>query len=201
MRKMSFLILVFLLSALVPAVLAGGWAVVTLDDMPGEIRAGEPWAIGFTVLQHGQTPVHRLDANSFVEPLLVAENPATGQRLEIMATPDKEVGHFVAEVTFPSEGAWTWTIYPNPLASETLFEPLTVLPAAVAPAASLAEPAGDKGPIEVVAPRAVATTTESDSGFAMPALLRWGALIVALAAVVLFVIQNRRRAQPAGVES
>ena len=43
-------------------------------------------------------------------PRAFRENPATGQRVEIVATPTKKVGQFVAEVTFPSEGAWTLSL-------------------------------------------------------------------------------------------
>ena len=214
MRKVGFLLMIALLLALVPAVLAGGWAVITLDDMPGEIRAGEPWTVGFTVLQHGQTPVHRLNDGygdgTPIEPTLIATNPDTGERVEATAEPTKEVGHFTLEVTFPSEGAWEWTIEPAPLAGETQFEPLTVLPAAVAPV----EPAAQVEPVvkslvveepaEAVAPTApdaAPAASTVDGGFPTSAALRWGALIVALVAAALFLIQSRRRSRPAGVES
>jgi hypothetical protein len=182
MRKIAVLLVFALMLALVPAVLAGGWAVITLDEPPGDIRAGEPWTLDFTVLQHGQTPVHDLGDGVPIEPLLVAENPVDGRRLEIMATPGKEVGHFTVEVTFPTEGEWAWTIFPNPLAGETLFEPLTVLPAVSA------APAIQPAVAQSAAPAA-------DGGAASLATgLRWAALAVIAAAVALFVIQSRRRA-------
>ena len=212
MRKTGFLmLLLILLLALVPAVLAGGWAVITLDGVPAEPRAGEPWSIGFTVLQHGQTPVHKLDDGyngALVEPTFVANNTTTGERLEAEATPGKEVGHFTLEVTFPSEGEWQWTIFPAPLAGETQFEPLNVLPAvAAAPIAAPArvepapvvpvEPAAvEPGAPVVPAPQSPAVTT---SPLAAP--LRWRAVAVAVLALALFVVQSRRRAQPASVES
>jgi ABC-type sugar transport system substrate-binding protein len=34
---------------------AGGWAVITLDDLPRQIVAKQPFTIGFTVRQHGRT--------------------------------------------------------------------------------------------------------------------------------------------------
>jgi hypothetical protein len=181
MRKVGFLLIIVLLLALVPAVLAGGWAVITLDEAPGNIEAGKPWMIGFTVLQHGQTPVHKLDVNSPIEPELVATNLKNGQRVVAQATPTEEIGHFVVEVTFPSEGEWEWTIYPTPLAGDTVFEPLTVLPA-VQPAA-----AGS------AAAHAVATVPAVEDGPPISVALRWGALALALAAVALFVLQGRRR--------
>ena len=33
---------------------AGGWAIITLDELPTGVVAGEPLTIGFTVLQHGK---------------------------------------------------------------------------------------------------------------------------------------------------
>jgi hypothetical protein len=194
MRKIGVLLVIALLLAPVPAVLAGGWAVITLDEPPGEIRAGEPWTLGFTVLQHGQTPVHRLDPNSPIEPLLVAENPADGRRVEVMATPSKEVGHFTVEVTFPTEGEWTWTIFPNPLAGETLFEPLTVLPAAAASGATGDEAAAPALMPVVSQPEAAPAATTG--GFSANAGLRWAALAALAAAVALFIVQGRRRAAP-----
>ena len=37
------------------AVLVGGWAVVTLDDVPDAVVAGKPVTLTFTVRQHGHT--------------------------------------------------------------------------------------------------------------------------------------------------
>jgi hypothetical protein len=194
MRKIAVLLVLALMLALAPAVLAGGWAVITLDEPPGEIRAGEPSTMGFTVLQHGNKPVHRLDPTSPIEPLLVAENPADGRRVEVMATPTEEVGHFVVEVTFPTEGAWEWTIYPNPLAGESLFEPLTVLPAvSAAPGAAEAQAVAPAVP-----PSASNATT---GGLSLSDGLRWAALVALALAVVLFIVQGRRTASPARVES
>lgn len=206
MRKYAGILVIALLLALVPAVLAGGWAVITLDTPPGEIHAGQPWTVSFTVLQHGQTPVHRLDANTPIEPLLVAENPSTGRRVEIMATPTKKAGQFVAEVTFPSEGAWTWTIFPNPLAGETLFEPLTVLPAISAAPEAEAQPVApaaesETAPVIRPADTGLRPSQSATNSGAVVVGLRWAALIVAAVAVVLFVVQSRRRATPARVES
>ncbi len=209
MRKIVVLLVAVLLLALVPTVLAGGWAVVTLDEAPGEIHAGQPWTVSFMVMQHGQTPVHRLDPKSPIEPLLVAENPATGQRVEIVAAPTKKVGQFVAEVTFPSEGAWTWTIFPNPLAGETLFEPLNVLPALAAPEvkaqpvpATELEAAPAAQPVVAQPQPAPSTGVAAGNGGAVAAGLRWVALIVVAIAALLFVVQTRRRGAPqAQVES
>ena len=36
---------------------AGGWAVTTLDPLAAAPVAGQPFDVGFTILQHGRTPV------------------------------------------------------------------------------------------------------------------------------------------------
>jgi hypothetical protein len=198
-----------LLLALVPAVLAGGWAVITLDEMPGEVRAGEPWTVGFTVLQHGQTPVHILDDGTPIEARLIATNPATGERVNVIAEPTGESGHFTVEITFPSEGEWTWTISPAPLVGETQFEPLTVLPASLvvpdnskASVAPEAAPSSIDEPVNASAPVAPAThAPEARNGLSIPVVLRWGAIIVAFLALALFVVQNRRKIRPVEAES
>jgi hypothetical protein len=188
-----------LLLAVVPAVLAGGWAVIQLDEMPGDIRPGEPWQVGFTVLQHGETPTHHFDGTP-LEPKLTATNADTGERVTAVGTPTDDPGHFTLEVTFPSEGAWEWTIEPWPLIGQTVFEPLQVVaapvpvqseavvepaavePAVISPAVSAPQPAnGETPPVAATSPTVA---------------LRWAALVVALAAVGLLVIQSRKRAAP-----
>lgn len=93
-----------LLLALVFAlpVFAGGWAVITLDELPTNVVAGEPLTIGFTVLQHGQTPMADLD------PVLTAHSGK--DKLTVIAKPDGTPGHYSAVLTFSVEGEWDWTI-------------------------------------------------------------------------------------------
>ena len=131
-RAIILLICLALLVFAAP-VLAGGWATVTLDNTPGEIRAGETVHLSFLVLQHGETPIHyvaHLD-NAPMEPYLTARNLDTGETIRVTAERGKEAGRFTLEVVFPSEGAWEWSITPHPLEGVTEFKPLTVLPAAV----------------------------------------------------------------------
>lgn len=126
--SLSVLLAVALTLALVWSVGAGGWAVVTLDSLPRDVRAGQTTlTLGFMVRQHGITP------NSQVEPVLTARNRAGGETVRAEARQVGETGHFVVNVTFPSAGVWEWEIEPYPFAA-TKFEPLTVLaPAASAP--------------------------------------------------------------------
>lgn len=94
-----------LVMSLIPAipVLAGGWAVIVLDELPADVIAGEPLTIGFTVLQHGRSPMDRL------EPKIIA-NLYKEQEIVVHAEPDGEPGHYTATLTFPKEGEWHWLI-------------------------------------------------------------------------------------------
>ena len=111
-------------------------------------------------------PVHTVFEGQPVEPTPIATNKATGERVSAVGTPAKETGHFLLEVTFPSEGEWSWTIEPVPLLGETQFEPLTVLPAvAVAPV---------KQPVEAGASLSPAATA-ADGGLALSSFCAGGA--------------------------
>lgn len=105
--------------------LAGGWATITADaatagDQP---RAGETDAFGFTVLQHGVTPA------GWVTATLVVEDIATGTTLRVAAAPQGADGHFLANVTFPEAGYWSWRVEITDLLSESPPRLLTVLTA------------------------------------------------------------------------
>jgi hypothetical protein len=84
-------------------VLAGGWAVITLDELPTDVRAGEPVTVGFMVRQHGITPMDGL------EPTITARL-GFDEKLVVQAEADGERGHYTAVLTFPKEGNWEWSI-------------------------------------------------------------------------------------------
>lgn len=102
---------------------AGGWVVVTLDRLPGPVRAGDALRVGFTVRQHGVRPINS------VSPVLTAVNPETGETIRAEAEQVGATGHFEAAVILPEAGAWAWHIAVPPFPRESHFEPLTVLPA------------------------------------------------------------------------
>ncbi len=114
---------------------AGGWAVVTLDALPEEPRAGQTLQLGFMVRQHGVEPV------DFVQPYLSASNIDNGESIRVDARNEGPVGHFSVDVTFPSAGTWAWQITPEPFQPTNLGQ-LAVLPAVAAhveaPSASVA---------------------------------------------------------------
>ncbi|RPI90695.1 MAG: hypothetical protein EHM40_17685, partial [Chloroflexi bacterium] len=76
---LGFALLLSLVFA-IPA-FAGGWAVITLDELPGAVVAGEPLTVGFTVLQHGITPMSGIDAT-------IVATSSKKERLVVLAEPD-----------------------------------------------------------------------------------------------------------------
>ncbi len=103
-RVRTSMILALLLSLLfVIPVFAGGWAVITLDELPSNLVAGEPFTVGFTVLQHGKTPM--TDLYPKITATLNKE-----QELVMDAEPEGKPGHYVATMTLPKEGEWQWSI-------------------------------------------------------------------------------------------
>jgi plastocyanin len=106
--------------ALSAPALAGGYAVVRLDEPPGDVLVATPWRFGFMILQHDISP------NSDVTPVVRALHKETGEEVTATGRQEGAVGHFVVEVTFPRAGEWKWSIEPLPYA-ETSFETLTVL--------------------------------------------------------------------------
>jgi hypothetical protein len=106
--------------AIASTAVAGGTATATLDGDPPEPSAGEPVVIGFTLLQHGVTPVSWPDA------FVTATNQATGERITAAATAEGAEGHYVATMTFPTDGTWEWSIRTRDLEVETRFAPITV---------------------------------------------------------------------------
>lgn len=114
---------VLLLLLATPA-FAGGWAVVTVDELPPSLRAGAPMTLGFTVRQHGQHPVNLPNV------VLTATPLSGGATLTFTAHQEGAEGHYVVELLLPNAGTWAWTIQPDWFAPVPMV-PLTVLDTAV----------------------------------------------------------------------
>jgi hypothetical protein len=94
------------LRVLVPGVLlpvflthAGGWAVVTLDDLPESVEVGKAVSLTYMVRQHGVEPHDGL--RGIVE--------ATSGRLTArgVVTPGDRKGQYTARITLPTAGDWS----------------------------------------------------------------------------------------------
>jgi hypothetical protein len=118
----------------VSSAFAGGWAVTTLDPLPNELRAGQTYAIGYTIRQHGQTPF--ASAQTAIE--IRSSRSQAPQRFR--AVPDGPPGHYVAQVTFPTAGEWQWDVDQTPFAPQALGT-ITVLAPASEPVADTGAPA------------------------------------------------------------
>lgn len=167
-RLRNSLVLALLLSVVfaIP-VFAGGWAVITLDELPTGIVAGKPFTVGFTVLQHGKTPLDGLSPT-------ITANLYKDEEFVVPAEPQGEPGHYTATLTFPKEGKWRWSIQ-----AFTMDQAMPMLSVA-APTSVAANP-----PV---------TKTESAISFTSPMLIVSGiALAVGLIGAVIAV---RRRSRP-----
>lgn len=183
----TILIVAMLLLAVGP-VLAGGWAVITVDSLPKDVHAGDNVHLEFMVRQHGKDPVHSVDfMNSEpLIPVLQARHTETGQTIRVEAKPAKEVGRFTVDFVFPVEGSWQWEITPYPLEGTIELEPLTVLaPLAAAVTAS-------QQPVQEESTNASPSVNLS----AGRTILRWSGLILLLAAAVTTLLAWRQRQHP-----
>lgn len=130
--RMVFLLLLLLAAALAVLTLeparAGGWAVVTLEELPAQVVAGQPFTVQFAVRQHGQRLLPGLS------PTITAMRAATGARVTVQAAETYPKGIYVASMTLPAAGQWRWTI--DAFTETYTMPPLTVT-AAAATAAGL----------------------------------------------------------------
>lgn len=126
--KLRQVVILLLISILVgvsaDAVLAGGWAVLTLTELPQEVVAERPFDIQFAVRQHGK---HLLPGLS---PTVTAVHVESGTQVSMHTTEDTEPGFYRATLTLPLAGAWQWTI--KAFTAEYTMPPLTVQAAGTA---------------------------------------------------------------------
>jgi hypothetical protein len=136
----------------------------SLDDPSVVPIAGQEVEVGFTILQHGETPVNPEEGL-----VGIRLEPESGPAIIVKAAPVGAVGHYVATVTAPSPGTYTWSVL------QGWFEP------------------HDLGTVEVVALAAGAATAAGTSGAAEAATARtassdgtdpWRVAVVGLAAVL-----------------
>jgi hypothetical protein len=111
-----------LLVLAIPA-MAGGWAEIEADGQTTTPTEDTPFEVGFTVLQHGQTPAPWESATVHFT------NAGTGEAFDIVATNDRADGHFVATATVPHAGYWSWQVRLGSLESQHIPVRMTVLTA------------------------------------------------------------------------
>jgi cytochrome c551/c552 len=103
-RFIPFLSCSGLLLVLASAVLdAGGWAVITVKDLPDHVVVGTPVTLTYAVRQHGRDLLGGLDGR--------LEMRADGRLLRTAAAATPETGYYSATFTVPTPGNWTVDIF------------------------------------------------------------------------------------------
>ena len=99
---------------------AGGWASATLDRQPTDPGEGGTLVVGFTLLQHGVTPV------DWGQPVVALVNADTGARVTADAVQSGAIGHWTAQLTAPAAGSWSLELRHDLEVVPVNFEPITV---------------------------------------------------------------------------
>ena len=97
----------------------GGWAVITVDELPDYVQAGKPVQISFVVRQHGFTPLDKL------RPSIEASAGKLSANGTVSAA-DKP-GRYTASLTLPSPGEWAITIHSGFGPSDVTLLPLPAI--------------------------------------------------------------------------
>jgi mono/diheme cytochrome c family protein len=82
----------------------GGWAIITVDDLPYALTVGQPTTIAFSVRQHGMKLLDHLT------PRLTATDEKGGSEVTASALASGAEGHYVAQLVVPRAGNWAITI-------------------------------------------------------------------------------------------
>jgi mono/diheme cytochrome c family protein len=102
---------------------AGGWAVVTVEDLPEQFVAGQATTLTFSVRQHGMRLIGGLSAGVTAR---------SGSRHVETAATAMETGYYAATVTLPAPGEWTITVHSGFGASNTTLLPVNAVATAAA---------------------------------------------------------------------
>ena len=96
---------------------AGGWAVTTVDNFPESLFAGVRYEIGYTIRQHGVTPI---DVERMGGTTEIRGASAPGESFSFRGARSGPTGHYVASVAVPSAGTWTMEVTQGPFAAQKL---------------------------------------------------------------------------------
>ncbi|HKC41456.1 MAG TPA: cytochrome c [Gemmatimonadales bacterium] len=113
----------------------GGWAAITVEDLPDYGVVRQPLNLTFTVRQHGVTKL------SDLEPRVEART--SGATAAAVAERGKEQGQYSARLVLPQAGEWTITIHSGFGTSRVTLVPMQVIEATAQAPAPL--PAADRG--------------------------------------------------------
>jgi mono/diheme cytochrome c family protein len=134
----------------------GGWAVITVEQLPEYLEAGRPVSLAFTVRHHGQ--VFMDDLEPTVTLRQKGEGRLRGPRA-VSAVRGRGPGRYEATLTPGDTGDVRITIDANWHTAETTLLPIRVVPAGVV---AEALPLGDRGRQLFVAKGCVSCHTKRD---------------------------------------
>jgi hypothetical protein len=184
MIKKLLLLTAGLVLALATPAAAGGWAVSTLDAPPGQLSAGDDHQIGFTIRQHGVTPVNMGPDEGAVGIRMVG---GSGETFTFLAEQQGAVGHYVATVNLPTPGSWTWEVLQGWFEPQSLGSVDVTKGGAPAAASAGQTPAASQ-----------ASASSGVEGWRIAAVVVAGLLVLAiLAELVIGRRKHRRAAVPA----
>jgi mono/diheme cytochrome c family protein len=103
----------------------GGWAVVTVDNLPNHGVVGQPLRLDFMIRQHGVTPLAGLTPR-------VEVRSGTTESVEV-ATPGSGQGRYGATMRLTKAGEWTVTIHSGFGNSRLTLLPFRVVETGTAP--------------------------------------------------------------------
>ena len=103
----------------------GGWAVITVEDLPEHLVAGKPVELTFLVRQHGMTLM------SGLRPTVFAKSGKA--EVQASAIPGKKFGSYSSTLVVPTTGDWTITIASGFLNNNVTLAPLAAIGASATP--------------------------------------------------------------------
>ncbi len=111
----------------------GGWAAITVEDLPDYGVVRQPLSFTFTVRQHGVTKLSNLEPR-------VEARASGGATAGAAAERGKDEGQYTARLVLPEAGVWAVTIHSGFGNSQVTLEPLQVIePGSQAPALAVAD--------------------------------------------------------------
>ncbi len=97
----------------------GGWAAITVEDLPDYGVVRQPLNLTFTVRQHGVTRLSNLEPR--------VEARARGVTAAAVAEPGSQAGEYNARLVLPQAGEWTVTIQSGFGSSRVTLLPMQVI--------------------------------------------------------------------------
>ena len=91
--------------AMVTALYAGGWAIITVNQLPDYAVAGKPLTLTFTVRQHGVTLLSDLHPT-----VSATSTTANGTPIKSAVSRGNAPGEYTTTLKFPQAGEWTINI-------------------------------------------------------------------------------------------